>query len=145
MKGVDNIFQMLPMIIWAGNLALVLVLGLVSLLCSFWLRCKIDVATKYQKLKWRSQWDDEWACWLVCVLFIEGLLGFIVFGILTRLSVEGLLLPILIALGSILLLLYAPRFAIDLIKGLKVNKKGDLERIDKLEKELQSLKEKASK
>lgn len=141
-----TILEAIPLIIWAGNLTLILVLGVGSVLGSFWFRTKINFADKYQRLKWRGdwEWDGSSTCWFVAVVIFEFLIGFIVAAILSKMLQDDVLLPLLFAIGSILLLLYAPRFAIDLIKGLKINKKGDLERIDKLEKELQSLKEKAS-
>lgn len=140
-----TILEAIPALIWILNLALVVCLGLVSVFGSFWFRTNINFADKLQKLKWRSEWDNYPSDWLFYFVLCEFFVGGAIAMFISKMIQEGILLPLLSVVGGILLLLYAPRFAIDLIKGLKVNKKGDLGRIDKLEKELQYLKEKSSK
>lgn len=143
-----SILEAIPLLIWAGNLALILALGVGSVLWSFWFRTKVDMVGKFQTLKWGSWWKnlggskDPWS-WCFLVFFGEFMFGCSIAMLVSSLIIEELIFPILGFILAGTLLFYGPRFVVDMVKGLKVNNKtGDLDRINKLEKELASLKTK---
>lgn len=143
-----TILEAIPLLIWAGNLALILVLGVVSVLGSFWFRTEVNMVDKLQKFKWGSLWNnlggskDPWS-WCFLVFFGEFLFGSLIAMVVSALVTKEIILPILGFILAGTLLLYGPRFVVDMVKGLKVNNKtGDLDRINKLEKELANLKTK---
>jgi hypothetical protein len=126
-------------LLWAVNMLLPVVLGIITGLVYFWSRGKVNLslASRYQSFKWRED-KDLWlkgypTSWLVMFIMVEGILGFIVTALLVKAGI-----PITIASVTLLSLLYLPRFIIDLTKGLKMNhKSGDLEEINSLKKRLE--------
>lgn len=128
-------------LLWTVNMLLPVVLGIITGLVYFWSRGKVNLslASRYQSFKWRED-KDLWlkgdpTSWFVLFIMIEGILGFMITVIVTK---AGLIVAIIS--GTILALLYLPRFIIDLTKGLKMNhKSGDLEEINSLKKRLEQL------
>ena len=140
MEKVD-IVAAVGFLLWGVNMALPIILGITTELVYFWSRGKVslELACRYQSLKWRDE-KDEWERgephqWAGKYFILEGVLGF---GVVLLLQEAGLIVAIIT--GTILALLYLPRFIIDLTKGLKMNhKSGDLEEINSLKKRLEQL------
>lgn len=133
--------------IWGLNLVLPFVLGITTGLVFFWSRGKVNLslASRYQAFKWRNGKHDwvsgEPECWIIRHALVEGLFGLFAACILTEAGVE-----IAIFVGVLALLLFLPRFILDLCKGLKINHKtGDLEEINSLKKRLEELESKGDK
>lgn len=128
-------------LVWTVNMVLPFILGVITGLVYFWSRGKVnlELASRYQAFKWREK-KEEWldsipACWFVQFTVIEGLVGLLVMILLAK---AGLIVAVIA--GTLLALLYLPRFIIDLTKGLKMNhKSGDLEEINSLKKRLEQL------
>jgi len=128
-------------LLWGVNIILPFILGITTGLVFFWSRGKVNLglASRYQSFKWREDKKD-WAesdpsCWLGKFIILEGWVGFMV----TLVIIKAGLIVAIIA-GTILALLYLPRFILDLTKGLKMNhKSGDLEEINSLKKRLEQL------
>lgn len=137
-----DIIDVVPFVLWALNI--VVVLG--SLLLGFCLRKGTVLADYIQELKWRGDWDGDSGDWAFNFATVEGFGGLIVSAIFTALIKEGIALPIILAIGIILSLVFIPRWVIDICKGLKMNhKSGDLEKLSELEKQIEELKQKVEK
>lgn len=128
-------------LLWAVNMILPVVLGIITGLVYFWSRGKVNLslASRLQAFKWRedkSTWvGGDPANWFVMFIMAEGVFGFLVIALLVKAGI-----PIAIIMGTLLTLLFLPRFIIDLTKGLKMNhKSGDLEEINSLKKRLEQL------
>ena len=140
MENIDKVAA-IGFLLWAVNMILPVVLGIITGLVYFWSRGKVNLslASRLQAFKWRedkSTWSEgDPANWFVMFIMAEGLMGFIVTALLVKAGI-----PIAIIVGVLLALLYLPRFIIDLTKGLKMNhKSGDLEEINSLKKRLEQL------
>lgn len=140
MENLD-IVAAIGFLLWAVNILLPMVLGITTGLVYFWSRGKVNLglASRYQAFKWREDkkgWSEaDPSCWFGKLLILEGWVGFMATLIITK---AGLIVAIIV--GTILALLYLPRFIIDLTKGLKMNhKSGDLEEINSLKKRLEQL------
>jgi|TARA_A100001518_G_C1227286_1_gene80674 hypothetical protein len=137
-----DIIAAVPILLWALNI--VVVLG--SLLLGFWLRHGTVLADYIQKFKWGYNWDGDGSDWAFQFVIGEGFCGLMVSAIFTALIKEGIALPIILAIGIILALVFIPRWVIDICKGLKMNhKSGDLEKLSELEKQIAELKQKVEK
>lgn len=137
-----DIIDAVPFVLWALNI--VIVMG--SLLLGFWLRQGSVLADYIQELKWRNNWDGVSSDWVFWFAICEGLCGLMVSAIFALLIKDGIALPIIIAIGVILTLVYVPRWVIDICKGLKMDhKSGDLEKLSELEKQIEELKQKVEK
>ncbi len=140
MENIDKVVA-IGFLLWAVNMILPVILGIITGLVYFWSRGKVNLslASRLQAFKWRedkSTWSEgDPANWFVMFIVVEGFLGFLVTALLTEVGI-----PIAIIAGILLALLYLPRFIIDLTKGLKMNhKSGDLEEINSLKKRLEQL------
>jgi len=140
MEKVDMVAA-IGFLLWAVNMLLPVVLGIITGLVYFWSRGKVslELACRYQSLKWKDKKDDwergEPHQWAGKYFILEGVLGFVVVLLLQE---AGLIVAFIA--GTFLALLYLPRFIIDLTKGLKMNhKSGDLEEINSLKKRLEQL------
>lgn len=140
MENLDVVSALL-FLVWVVNMMLPVVLGIITGLVYFWSRGKVNLslASRFQAFKWREDkgsWSEgDPANWFVMFIMTEGLFGFLVTALLVKAG-----LPIAIIMGTLLTLLFLPRFIIDLTKGLKMNhKSGDLEEINSLKKRLEQL------
>ena len=139
-----DIIAALPVLLWALNMAIVMGSGVVGTLLSFWLRKDVCITDKIQKFKWRGK--DIGYDWFLGVAVIEGIAGFILSVVLTKLMVSGIALPIIVSISAILALVFTPRWVIDICKGLKMNhKSGDLEELSELKKKVKELEQKMEK
>ncbi len=140
MENIDMVAA-IGFLLWAVNMILPVLLGIITGLVYFWSRGKVNLslASRYQAFKWREDKDDwergEPHQWLGKYAIAEGLGGFL---LMILLAEAGLIVAIIA--GTLLALLFLPRFVIDLTKGLKMNhKSGDLEEINSLKKRLEQL------
>lgn len=141
-----DIIAAIPVLLWALNVVVVVGGGVVGTLLSFWLRKDIIIADKIQKFKWRSQWDGASGDWIGGFVFMEGIVGVCISLAISKLLMEGIALPIIIAISAILALVFIPRWVIDICKGLKMNhKSGDLEELSELKKKVKELEQKMGK
>lgn len=137
-----DIIAAVPILLWALNL--MVVIG--SLLLGFWMRQGAVYTGYIQEKKWGNVWDGDGDDWIFLFVLCEGFGGLFVSAFLTKLIVDGIALPIILAIGVILTLVYVPRWVIDICKGLKMNhKSGDLEKLSQLEKQIEELKQKVEK
>jgi len=136
-----DIIAAAPVLLWALNMIITVGSGILGTLLSFWLRKDVSITDKIQKLKWRG--NDVGYDWFLGVAVIEGIAGFILAVFISKLMVEGIALPIIIAISAILALVFIPRWVIDICKGLKMNhKSGDLEELLELKKKVKELEQK---
>lgn len=140
MENIDMVAA-IGFLLWAVNMILPVVLGIITGLVYFWSRGKVNLglACRCQSFKWRDGKDDwergEPHQWAGKYVMVEGLGGFLLMILLAK---AGLIVAIIA--GILLALLFLPRFIIDLTKGLKMNhKSGDLEEINSLKKRLEQL------
>ena len=125
----------IPLILWAINLLTILVAWLMG----FWSRKGDHFVNKLQLFKW-GRFEKSWGA---SVTFIDVIFLLAVAAILSLLIHNGNLIAVLSILGLLLTLIFIPRFLIDITKGLKMNHStGDLDRINKLQEELDKLKKK---
>jgi len=135
-------------LVWMVWALVPVVLLLTSVLIGFWTRgdCKPELHIKFQRLKYKNRFKfygynntfdyaDSWA-------YFDIMVGGCVAGA-TVVFVQEFGFSGLLVLGICALLLVSPRWIRDLWKILQFNNKtGESERINKLERELQELKDK---
>ena len=137
-----DIIAALPVLLWALNV--VVVVG--GIFVDFWLRQGSVITDRIQRMKWKSQWDGDGGDWIFLYFMIEVFIGGILSLFMVRLIVDGVALPIIIAISAILALVFIPRWVIDICKGLKMNhKSGDLEELSELKKKVKELEQKVEK
>lgn len=125
----------LPFILWAINMLTILV----ACLMGFWSRKGNHFVNKLQLFKW-GRFDKNWG---LSATFLAGMICFVVATVIAVLIKKVMIIPVLVVIGLLLTLIFIPRFLIDITKGLKMNHStGDLDRINKLQEELDNLKKK---
>ena len=137
-----DIIAAVPILLWALNI--IVVMG--SLLLGFWLRRGSVLSDYIQEKKWGNVWHGYCGEWVFFFLIFEILVGLLLSIGISKLIIDGIALPIILAIGVILALVFIPRWVIDICKGLKMNhKSGDLEKLSELEKQIAELKQKVEK
>ena len=135
--------------IWFLNITAVWLLSIGSYILNFWIRDKKFNSGDYiQKLKWGwlkedSPWPykGDFMDWLLLFFVVEGLLGILIVRAVDKLALHGFLYPVLFVVVLLLVVLYLPRFVVDITKGLKMNHRtGNLDKINDLQKQIDALK-----
>lgn len=133
-------------VVWFINILTVGVFTVGSVLLNFWIRDKrFDAGNTFQRFKWGKlpSWgySGDGIDWLMLFFVCEVLLGVVVVRVVDVLAVNGAFYPVLLIVVLTLLIIFAPRFIIDICRGLKFNNKtGDLDKIESLQKQIDELK-----
>lgn len=137
--NIDIILFKIISVILLLNMLIPVSAFILDLLLSFWRRKELsNWAINLQKFKYGSSTPETFG-----LDWIGGIVAIVITGCFAG---EGVLSVFLLIILIILAVFYAPRFVLDLCKGLKFNNNtGDLERIDLLQKELDDLKKKVDK
>lgn len=132
--------------IWLGNILIVMALTIGSSLLNFWTRNKkFDAGNTVQRFKWGKlpSWgySGDFIDWLVLFCACEVLIGVWVVRMVDALAANGAFYPVMCVVVLITLIIFAPRFIMDICRGLKFdNKTGNLDKIEALQKQIDELK-----
>lgn len=144
----EQIILAIWIVVYAG---LPLLLGVVSTALNFWSRGRVDktLGVQYQHMLWKFMPDgyrpdngtgDFWSSYIIYNLIGVGVTYLGVSKLITEIPNQVILNSMYITC-IVMTIVFAPRFIIDLCRGLKFNNKtGDLEKINDLQKQIDELK-----
>ena len=145
-------FEQIVLAVWVVVYAgLPLVMGTISTALNFWSRGRVTkkYGVSYQKVLWKFMRGDYrpekgngdfWISYLFYNIVCVGLTSLGVSKLVTEVPNQALLNGVYITC-TVIAIIFAPRFIIDLCRGLKFNNKtGDLDKIIDLQKQIDELK-----